>query len=136
MKKLILILIIIAGSFGNLSAQQSENKYQWYKICSKSVEKNKNRDEFKLCNPNKYYAIKVLIRNSEINLYNVEVYHAGGNWQSIGVIKCLKSGKATESYDLDNNSKDLKKIIYTYDGSSKLIKKDSIIEIWGLRTID
>lgn len=80
-----------------------------------------------------YSSIKVIVIDSEFNLYDIEVFHSGGNWQTFSIIKKMKSGNETQRFYLDNTNKDLTKVMFSYDVLKNI--KNPQIEFWGIKTV-
>lgn len=79
-----------------------------------------------------YSSIKVIVIDSEFNLYDIEVFHSGGNWQTFSIVKRMKSGNETQRFYLDNSNKDLTKVVFSYDVVKSA--KGPKIEFWGIKT--
>ena len=139
MKKVaLLILFAVAGCYGKLIAQELNTavsgKTGWYKILEKTVDVKRNREEIPVVNSDRFAAVKVIVKNADINLYGIEVYYKGGNGQIIGVSKAIKAGNQTESFDLESSQKDLRKVALAYKTIPNNNNKKAQIEVWGFRT--
>ena len=88
--KIILILLAITTSIGNLVAQKPavmlNDKTGWHKIASKSVDLEKERDEISVIGADRFASIKVLVKSGEINLSDLEVYFDKGDKQKTGLL--------------------------------------------------
>lgn len=141
MKKLTLIVMLaLASGIMNANAQTPQfllsDKWEWYKIADKVVGENKNRDEIIVSGIERYTAIKVVVKESEINMYDLEVSFAGGNGQVIDISSEMKAGSESKVYGLDSSKTDLTKLAFAYETLSPIADEKTQIEIWGLRTIN
>ncbi len=137
MKKLKLIsLLVIAACFTKISAQTNSDllsdKWGWYKIADKTVGNNRNRDDIVLTGIERYTAIKIIVVKAELNLYDLELYYAGGNGQVIAVITEMKEGNESKVFGLHGSTRDLVKIKFAYETLSPTAIEKTQIEVWGL----
>lgn len=140
--KNISVLLVLASAICtlNVSAQNPKvllsDKWEWSKIADKTVRENRNRDEIAISGIERYTAIKVVVKEAEINMYNLEVSYAGGNGQSIAVTSDMKAGSESKIYGLDTSKRDLIKVAFTYEALTPIGDEETQIEIWGLKTIN
>ncbi|MBK9478741.1 MAG: hypothetical protein IPP56_12770 [Bacteroidetes bacterium] len=140
MKKIKLIsLFVLATCFTKISAQINSDlvsdKWEWSKIADKTVGDNRNRDDIVITGNDRYTAIKVLLKESELNLYALELSYAGGNGQVIDVSTEMKAGNETKVFGLCSFQRDLLKIKFVYETIRAVDNEKTKIEVWGLRTI-
>ena len=136
MKKLLIIIAVaLAGNLGKSMAQESgaENKTGWCKIVNKTIDNKRSRDEINVTNDNHFIALKVIVKEADINLYGIELFYVGGNSQVIGVGKALKAGTQSESFDLYGKQNGLMQVALTYKAIPNGRKKTQI-EVWGFKT--
>ena len=141
MKKITLIILVaLAANFARVSAQTPKvllsDKWEWYKIADKTVGENRNRDEIAVQGMERYTAIKVIVKESEINMYDLELSYAGGNGQIIDVSTSMTAGNESAVFGLDGSKTDLTKVSFAYETLSPIADEKTQIEIWGLRTIN
>lgn len=139
MKKTVLIgLIAIAGSYGNVKAQtpaviMSDTK-GWHKIAEKSVDFVKDRDEVLIVGADRFAAIKFMVTKAPIDLQDLVVYYESGDNQEIQVRTPVLSGKESRVIELNGGERSIKKIVFVYKTLPNRKDKKAHVEIWGLKT--
>ncbi len=139
MKKLgLIVLLFIAGSYAKLSAQtpavMMNDKSGWHKIASKSVDLKLDRDEVSVSVADRFAALKVIVKEASINLYDLEVYYEKGDKQVIEVRNPMKAGSESRVFDLKGSERDIKKIVFIYKTMPNSKDEKAELEVWGLKT--
>ncbi len=140
MKKITLIVLLaFASTISKMQAQTAttllSDKWEWHKIADKTVGENRYRDEIEISGIDRYTAIKVIVIESDLTLYDLELTYAGGNGQVINISTEMKEGNETQVYGLDSSKRDLKKITFAYETLDPLAEERTQIEVWGIRTV-
>jgi hypothetical protein len=139
MKKTILVILLaMAGSYGNLIAQTPavmvSDKTGWHKIGERQVSFAKDRDEILIIGANRFSAIKFMVTEAPIDLRQLVVYYEKGDKQVIKVHTPIKAGSESRVIDLKGNERELKKIVFVYRTLPNQKDEKAHVEIWGLKT--
>ena len=137
-KSIMMILLIIAGSYGITNAQQpavivSDTK-GWHKIGETVVNFQKDRDEIILVGANRFASIKFKVEDAPIDLQSLEVYYDSGDRQDIKINATVKAPGTSRVIDLNGGERDVKKIVFVYKTLPNHKDVKAHIEIWGLKT--
>jgi hypothetical protein len=138
MKKTILItLLVIAGSYGKITAQTPavilSDKAGWHKIGERHVAFAKDRDEIAVIGANRFSAIKFKVTEAAIDLQELEVYYDKGDKQVIDVRTPISAGTESRVFDLKGTERELRKIVFVYKTLPNQKDENAHVEIWGLK---
>jgi len=137
-KKALIVLILIAGSYGKITAQSPavmvSDKKGWHKIAERTVDFVKDRDEVSVVGADRFSAIKFMVTDAPIDLQDLEVYYESGDKQDIKVHTPVLSGKESRVIELNGGERSLKKIVFVYKTLPNRKDKNAHVEIWGLKT--
>lgn len=138
MKKSVLItLLVIAGSYGRMTAQTPavilSDKAGWHKIGERHVAFAKDRDEIMVIGANRFSAIKFKVTEAAIDLQQMVVYYDKDEKQVIDVHTPVKAGTESQVFDLKGTEKELRKIVFVYKTLPNQKDERAHVEIWGLK---
>lgn len=137
-KTTLIILLALAAGFGKLTAQAPavivSDKPGWHKLGEKTVDFTRDRDEITVIGSDRFSAIKVIVTEAAIDLYDLEVYYERGDMQVIEVRNPIKANGESRVYDLKDTERDLKKIVFVYKTVANQKDEKAHVELWGLKT--
>ena len=88
-RKIVIMLLVLAGSFGLVTAQQTavmvSNTPGWHKIGETTVDFKKDRDEVKVIGADRFTALKFMVTDAAIDLQDLEVWFENGTKQDVHV---------------------------------------------------
>jgi len=138
-KSLIIMLLVIAGSFGMASAQTPavmvSDAAGWHKIGEKTVDFKTERDEISVIGSDRFSTIKFKVTEAPINLVSLEVTYESGDKQDVNINQEIKTPGESRTIDLKGGSeRSIKKIIFVYKTLPNSKDEKAHVEIWGLKT--
>jgi hypothetical protein len=138
-KTLILILLVIAGSFGIASAQTPavmvSDAAGWHKIGEKTVNFKTERDEISVMGSDRFSTIKFKVTEAAIDLVSLEITFESGDKQEVKINQAIKTPGESRTIDLKGGSeRRIKKIIFVYKTLPNSKDEKAHVEIWGFKT--
>lgn len=138
MKKIIIVLLVIAGGFGKTIAQQPSvvmsDKTGWHKIGTRTVDFQKDRDQVDVVGADRFAAIKFKVMNSPIDLQDLVITYEDGTKEDIQVRTPLTAGTESRVIDLKGSERDINYIVFVYKTLPNRAVEKAEVEIWGLKT--
>lgn len=138
-KKLVVMLIAIAGSFGILSAQEPavmiDAKPGWHKIGELTVDFKKDRDELLVLGNDRFSSIKFKVMDAPVELLDLEVYFENDTKQDIAVRSPINAGGESRVIDLNGDMPALKKIVFLYKTLPNRAEEKATLEIYGMKRV-
>lgn len=138
MKKIIIALLAIAGSYGISAGQQPavmvSDKAGWHKIGETTVDFKRDRDEILVMGADRFAAIKFKVSDAPIDLQDLEVYYESGDQQNIAVRTPIEAGMESRKIDLNGGERNLKKIVFLYKTLPNRMDEKATVQIWGYKT--
>lgn len=134
-----IILLVLAGSFGIVSSQQttvvSSDTAGWYKIGEANVDLKRDRDEIVVLGADQFKSIKLKVINVPIELKDLEIYYETGKRQDVNINKSLKAAGESGVIDLEGGEqRSLQKIVIVYKTLANNLDLKAYVEVWGLKT--
>ena len=134
-----IILLVIAGSFGIVSSQQttvvSSDTSGWYKIGVANVDLQRDRDEIVVLGADQFKSIKLKVINEPIDLKDLEIYYETGKKQDVNINKSFKAAGESGVIDLEGGEqRSLQKIVIVYKTLANNLDSKAYVEVWGLKT--
>lgn len=138
MKKVIIILLAIAGSFGKATSQQPSvvmsDKPGWQKIGNRVVDLQKDRDEIAVIGADRFAGIKFKVLKSAIDLQDLDILYEDGTREDVQVRTPITAGGESRVIDLKGTERDIKSIVFVYKTLPNMSDQKATVEIWGLKT--
>jgi hypothetical protein len=137
-KTLIIMLLVIAGSFGIASAQQPavmiSDAAGWHKIGERTVAFKTDRDEIAVIGSDRFSTIKFKVTEAAIDLVSLEITYESGDKQNVKINEAVKAPGESRTIDLKGGSeRSIKKIIFVYKTLPNSKDEKARVEIWGLK---
>ena len=137
-KSLVAIIMILAGSFGAVSAQKTEvitsDKAGWHKIGETTVDFSRDRDEIKVMGADRFATVQFKVTDAPIELIAMEVYFESGDKQDIKINMAVKAPGESRMIDLNGGERSLKKIVFIYKTLPNMKDAKAHVELWGMKT--
>ncbi|MFI5219607.1 MAG: hypothetical protein ACHQNT_08965 [Bacteroidia bacterium] len=138
MKKILIILLAIAGSFGRATSQQPSvvmtDKPGWHKIATRTVDLKTDRDQIDVIGADRFAAIKFKVLHSAIDLQDLLVTYEDGTKEDVMVRTPIKMGGESRVIDLKGTERDIKSIAFVYKTLPNTQEQKAQVEVWGLKT--
>ncbi len=142
MKKILMIaLVVIAGSYGIVCAQQTKetkvvisDKTGWHKIGESTVNFQTERNEISVLGSDRFASIKFKVTEAPIELLDLEVYFETGDIQNIKVNTNVKAPGESKEIMLNGGERNLKKVVFIYKTLPNRKDVKALVELWGLKT--
>ena len=137
MKKLF-YLFIAAMSFGQIAFAQDpavivSTKPGWHKIGEVKADFTKENESIVVIGNDKFKAVKLKVSEAPINLSKVVVYYDNETTQEIPADGLLKLGKETKEYYLQDPTRGIKKVAFSYKTEPNAADKKAHLELYGLK---
>jgi hypothetical protein len=134
-----IMLLVLAGSFGIVSSQQttvvSNDTAGWYKIGVTNVDLKRDRDEIVVLGADQFKSIKLKVINAPIDLKDLEIYYETGSKQDVNINKSFQAAGESGVIDLVNGeTRSLQKIVIVYKTLANNLDAKAYVEVWGLKT--
>jgi hypothetical protein len=134
-----IILLVIAGSFGIVSSQQTtvvnSDTSGWYKIGTTNVDLKRDRDEIVVLGADQFKSIKIKVINVPIDLKDLEIYYETGSKQDVNINKSFQAAGESGVIDLEGGEqRSLQKIVIVYKTLANNLDLKAYVEVWGLKT--
>jgi hypothetical protein len=137
-KKILIALLIVAGGYETIFAQQPavilSDKKGWHKIGETTVDFKKDRDELVVMGADRFASVKFEVTEAAIDLLDLEIYYENGPRQDVQVRTPLMSGHESKVIDLNGGERALKKIVFVYKTLPNRNDEKAHIIVWGLKT--
>ncbi len=137
-KKLIIILLVIAGGYGTAIAQTPavmlSDKAGWHKIGEQTVSFQKERDEILVLVADRFASIKFKVTEAPIDLMSLEIYYESGDKQDVKINTPIKEKGESRVIELNGGERNLKKIVFVYKTLPNRKDVKAHVEVWGLKT--
>ena len=137
-KKILIALLLVAGSYDTIFAQQPavmvSDKKGWHKIGETSVDFTKERDELLVMGADKFASIRFEVTEAAIDLQDLEIYYENGSKQDISVRTPIMMGNESRVIDLNGGESALKKIVFVYKTYPNRKDTKAHVVVWGLKT--
>jgi len=137
MKKMILALLSVLGSYAFLSAQTAQvitsNKKGWHKIGETTVNFNVDHDQVLVMGADRFSAILFKVTDAPIDLINAQIYYEVGDMESIVLNSQVKAAGESSIFNIKGGDRSLKKITFTYKTLANYKDKKAHLEIWGFK---
>src|SRR6185436_10165834 len=136
--KTLIALLVIAGSYSKIFAQQpaiilSDTK-GWHKIGESTVDFSKDKDEIMVMGADKFSSIKFEVTDAAIDLQDLEIYFENGPNQVVQVRTPLIAGHESKVINLDGGERAIKKISFVYKTLPNRKDEKAHVVVWGLKT--
>lgn len=140
MKKVILLVIlVITGSFGIASAQQDKvnisGKTSWHKIGEATINFLVEQYEIMILEADKLGYIKFKVMNAPIVLMDLKVYFESGKKQNIDVNSLIKEPGESWVIKLNPSERNIKKVVFIYKTLPNHNGEKAQVGLWGLKQI-
>jgi len=136
MKKIILVITVLlmnAAVFAQKPAIITKDKAGWQKIGEVTASFQVEKDGISVMGKDRFKAIKLLITDASINIYDVEVFYESGDSEHFDVKSELKAGQETRILDLKGSNRELKKVVFTYKSVVNMENDKAHIELYGMK---
>ena len=138
MKKLILLSILVAGTYTKVFCQTPKvvlsDRSGWHKIGETIVDFNTDADEIAVVGADRFGFIKINVTDAAINLISFDIYFESGDKQSVTIGKDIKAPGETRVVQLNGGERSIKKITFIYKTIPNSADKKAHLELWGLKT--
>ena len=139
MKKIqMTLLLVTAGIFGSVSAQQTavvlNDKSGWHKIGETTVDFKKDTDEITIIIADRFASIKFKVEDAPIDLVSLTVYYESGDHQHIKVNMPIKAPGESRVINLNGGERSVKKIVFVYRTLPNRKDVKAHVAIWGMKT--
>ncbi len=136
-RKLVIMLIAMAGCLGNLSAQQTAVMVStapgWHKIAETTVDFTKDRDEVKVLGADRFTALKFMVTEAPLDLQDLEVWFENGTKQDISVKAPIQVGMESRVIELEGGQREINRIMFIYKTMPNRAGEKAHVEIYGLK---
>ena len=139
MKKIqMTLLLVTAGIFGSVSAQQTavvlNDKSGWHKIGETTVDFKKDTDEITIIIADRFASIKFKVEDAPIDLVSLTVYYESGDHQHIKINMPIKAPGESRVINLNGGERSVKKIVFVYRTLPNRKDVKAHVAIWGMKT--
>ncbi|MEO5572398.1 MAG: hypothetical protein ABIT08_10120 [Bacteroidia bacterium] len=137
-KKILIALLLVAGSYNTIFAQQPavmlSDKKGWHKIGETSVDFTKEKDELIVLGADRFASIRFEVTEAAIDLQDLEIYYENGKKQDVSVRTPIMMGNESRVIDLNGGESALKKIVFVYKTYPNRKDTKAHVLVWGLKT--
>jgi hypothetical protein len=138
MKKILLLVLFVTGSFGGIFAQQAgvvlSDKNGWHKIGQTTVNYTTEKDDIVVLGADRFTFVKIKVKDAPIDLVSFEIFFESGDNQKVTIGKEIKNESETRTVKLDGGERRLKKVSFVYKTIPNNKDKKAHLELWGLKT--
>ncbi|MBC7884868.1 MAG: hypothetical protein H7X99_05300 [Saprospiraceae bacterium] len=126
-----LLLIMALTSVIALSSFTSNDSKRWEKLGERKVNRGLDHDQIQVgAGDGVYSKLKVIVRNSGINMHRMVVHYGNGEKQEIVIREDIRKGGESRIIDLEGNRRVISKVDFWYD-TKGLINDKAVVELWG-----
>ncbi|NOT76955.1 MAG: hypothetical protein HOP08_18685 [Cyclobacteriaceae bacterium] len=137
MKKLLILFIAVIAYGQSAFAQDPavivSTKPGWHKIGEVKADFTKESESIVVMGNDKFKAIKLKIAEAPITVSKVVVYFDNETMQNIPVTGTFKVGKETQEFYLQDPTRGITKVVFTYKSEPNKADKKAHVELWGLK---
>ena len=135
MKKLIMILLVVAGTqvFAQKPAVVVSDKAGWMKISEVSVNFETDKDEIVVLGADRFKSLKFKVTQGAIDLHDLEVYYSDGTKEDIKVRTPIMENAESKVIDLKGSSSELKKVVFVYHTVKGSSSDKAHVELYGMK---
>jgi hypothetical protein len=130
---LIMMFAVSTAAFSQKPAVITSEKEGWHKIGEVTASFQVEKDGITVLGADRFKAIKLLVTDSPINIYDVIVYYENGDTEVLDVRSELKAGQETRTYNLKGTDKQLKKVVFTYKSVANMDGDKAHVELYGMK---
>ncbi|MBI2269869.1 MAG: DUF2541 family protein [Bacteroidetes bacterium] len=138
MKKIILLALLVTGSYTGMLAQKPavivSDKAGWHKIGETTVDYTTETDEIIVIGADRFSSIKLKVTDAPINLMSFDIYFESGDKQSVTIGNEIKDNEETRVIQLDGGERSIKKVVFLYKTVPNTMDKKAHVELWGMKT--
>ena len=138
-RKFVLMLFVLAGSFGLVTAQQPAVMVSttpgWHKIGSSTVDFKTDRDEITVLGNDKFTQLKLRVEDAAVDIQDLEVYFENGTKQDVQVRVPMKPGTESRVIDLEGGTREIKKVVFVYKTVGNTDTKATVV-LYGMKPED
>lgn len=127
-----LSLIFVFGSgFTSMEAPEDAFPPRWERLGKRKVNFGLDKDEiYVTAREGRFTAVKLMVKNSPVNLHKAVIHFRNGSKQVINVRKTLPSGGSTRVVDIQGRKRIIQKVVFWYD-TKGIARGKSVVELWG-----
>jgi hypothetical protein len=138
MKKVAVIFFVLFAVLVKFSYAQDpgvvvSSKPGWHKIGEVKASFKMENESISVLGADRFKSIKLKVTDAPINIERVQVFYESGDMEEIPVKSELKAGAETRTIDLKGNSKELKKVVFTYKTVPNAKDEKAHVELYGLK---
>ncbi|MBI2270404.1 MAG: hypothetical protein HYU69_08620 [Bacteroidetes bacterium] len=138
MKKLILLSLLIVGSYSGIYSQKpaivTSDKSGWHKIGETTVNFKTETDEIAVMGADRFAFIKIKVNDASIHLTSFDIHFETGDKQSVIIGQEIKAPGETRVVQLTGGERSIKKVSFIYKTVANAKDKKARVELWGLKT--
>jgi hypothetical protein len=132
-----LVLIIIAGGYGIVSAQNDKaaisEKTSWQKIGETTISFMAEKYEIEVLKAEKFGYIKFKVMVAPIVLMDLEVYFESGKKQYIDVNSLIKDPGESWVIKLNTGERNITKVVFVYKTLPNHKEEKALVQLWGFK---
>lgn len=126
---LFLFSLIVTLSLSSFTTDVLFNK--WEKLGERRVNLGIDHDRILVGSRDGVFSkLKIIVKNSGINMHKMEVYFGNGEKQEIAIREDIQRGGESRVIDLKGNRRVITKVDFWYD-TKGLINDKAVVELWG-----
>ena len=110
------------------------DKEGWHKLGEVVVDYKQASQEIKPMGANKFAYVRFKILNAPVSLSTVQIMFDNDEVQDANIGAEISEGGETETIALTGGERDIKKVIFNYQGVRSEGDKRARIEVWGMKT--
>lgn len=123
----LMALFMICTSF-----QLSDVPGPWEKLGERRVNRRADHDYIKVtAREGDFKAIKLMVRNSGINMDRCVVHFANGDKQEINIRENIPAGGETRIIDLEGKDRYIQGVGFWYDTKGGALNDKAVVVLWG-----
>ena len=140
MKKILIMILAVAASYGITSAQKPavvvSDAKGWHKIGTLTADFQRETDEIAVFLADRFAALKFKVEGASINLSALKIFYEDGTVEDVTADFpfAIQAPGESKVIDLKGTERELKKVAFTYSSVNNAKDKKAKVELWGLKT--
>jgi hypothetical protein len=134
----VILMALVSWNVHIASAQKPgvvlSNEKGWQKIGETEASFKSQDESIAVIGADEFQAIKLKVDNAPLQIDRLQVFYESGDMQEIDVQKNLQPGEETSVYKLDNPTRDIQKVAFTYHTVSNAKGDKADVELYGLKS--
>lgn len=109
------------------------NEPGWQKIGETEASFKSQDESIAVIGADEFQAIKLKVEEAPLQIERLQVFYESGDMQEIDVQKKIQPGEESDAFKLDNPTRDIQKVAFTYHTVPNAEGEKADVELYGLK---